>query len=120
LGLYHYTTEKRLDTILATGEFRPSQDPVHDSIYGVGWYLTDLPPGTCDYLLMKACWGKTTLYQRIRYYMEIEAVSGGYPTWKRHHVYFVPLATGMRFRLLLHGEVPKCCDDRNSCPNRPG
>lgn len=107
MGLYHYTTETRHDSIIDDSAFLPSTDTVHDAISGKGWYLTDLPPATCEKLLMLACWGKTSLFQRIKYYLELN-VTAGQATYSKAHVWFVPYSTYASFTVVSHGETPDC------------
>jgi hypothetical protein len=107
MALYHYTTEKRHDKILQSQTLKPSLDTMHDASCGEGWYFTDLPPGTCEKILMLFCWNKGTLSQRVQYYISIEVV-GGVPSRVRDHVYYVPLNPKVSFRSLSSGEVPEC------------
>jgi hypothetical protein len=117
MPLFHYTTKDRLTSITNQGVFRPSEDTQTDSVYGEGWYLTDLPPTTCEYLLMGKCWQRTTLFQRIRHFMEVEVI-GAIPLLRRDNVHFVAKTNSVSFRILRQGAKPVCCFDRSKCPNR--
>lgn len=119
MALYHYTTESRHDKIMTSGRLLPSEDTQHDSTYGPGWYLTDLPPSTCEKVLMAYCWQKTTLHQRVGHYLEL-AVDGGQANRMRDHVYFVPKSPLVSFRLISEGTVAECSlKPCYSCPKNP-
>jgi len=119
MALYHYTTEMRLEDILASKTWHPSTDTVHDSTYGEGWYLTDLPPTTCEKVLMGYCWQKSTLHRRVQYYMKV-AVNGAQPFWVREHVFLVPRRQGVSFTVLEHGDAPECpLKPCNTCRQNP-
>lgn len=112
--LYHYTTEKRLELIRRTQEFKPSTNTIADATYGGGWYFTDLPPTACERQRMYACWRTTTFHQRVRYYLKLDINSAALRN-VREHVWFVPLGARLDLRLLSEGETPNCCDDRSQC-----
>ena len=119
MSLYHYTTETRHNKIIASSRLLPSEDTQNDSIYGAGWYLTDLPPSTCEKTLMKHCWQKTTLHQRVAHYLELEVV-GENVNKMRDHVYFVPKNPLVTFNLVSEGAVPECTlKPCYSCPMNP-
>jgi len=119
LALYHYTTETRLAGILDTGTFKPSENLRTDSVYGAGWYFTDLPPWTCEKVLMHYCWERTTLHPRVKYYMQIDVI-GAEPIWKREHVYFVPKSSFVSFKVIQAGPTPECPDKPcYSCERNP-
>ena len=107
MALYHYTTEKRHNAIISSGEFYPSDNIQTDSVYGVGWYFTDLPPDTCEKILMRYCWERSTLHQRVKYYLQLEVV-GGEAKWKRADVYFVRKSPLVSFKIVKHGKTPEC------------
>jgi hypothetical protein len=119
MALYHYTTEMRLQDILGSGKWHPSTDTVHDSTYGEGWYLTDLPPTTCEKVLMQYCWEKSTLHRRVEYYMMV-AVVGALAQWVRDHVFLVPRRQGVSFTILHQGKAPECSlKPCNTCSLNP-
>ena len=119
MALYHYTTERRLEDILGSGTFHPSTDTVHDAAYGEGWYFTDLPPDTCEKILMYYCWQKGTLHRRVRYYLQINVV-GGIASRVRDHVYFVPKNPNVSFSVVNRGSTPECpLKPCHSCPQNP-
>jgi len=112
MRLFHYTTEKRYYSILNSGRLDPSIDRSVDATYGEGWYFTDLRPGTCEKAIMVSCWQKTTMFQRIRYYLEFD-IDDALIRKCRDHVYFVPIHAyismpGKRFTLVSHGKNPEC------------
>jgi len=119
MALYHYTTETRLAHILATGRLQTSSDRQADSTYGIGWYFTDLHPGTCEKVLMRYCWERDTLYQRVRCFLQVQ-VLGGVPRLMRAHVYFVPQAPFVSFTPVNHGPIPECpLKPCHSCASNP-
>jgi len=119
MALYHYTTETRHEKIMKSGRILPSENTQYDSTYGEGWYLTDLPPSTCEITLMKSLWQRTTMHQRARHYLEVE-VAGGNVYKMREHVYFVPKSAFVTFGLVSQGEVAECTlKPCHSCPLNP-
>jgi hypothetical protein len=116
MRLYHYTTKERHDAIIQSKQLKPSLDAEHDAVSGEGWYFTDLEPATCEKAIMVSCWRKTTLFQRIRYYLLFDIPRYAVRT-VRDHIYLVPLDYGEGFHLVDHGENPECPDKPCSdCP----
>ncbi len=109
MPLYHYTTESRHHQILRARNLRPSMDTQHDAAYGEGWYFTDLPPSTCEKILMYYCWQKGTLHRRVDYYFELQVAGGSARQVPyREHVFFVPINPYVSFHINRHGAVPEC------------
>ena len=119
MALYHYTTETRYNSIISSGTLNASNNIKVDAAYGPGWYFTDLPPETCEKILMEYCWTRPTLHQRVKYYLQIE-VRGGIASWQREHVYLVPQSPYVSFAVLDHGPTPECSKKPcYSCADNP-
>jgi len=107
MALYHYTTETRHNQILESGVLQPSTNTQTDAAFGEGWYFTDLGPTTCEKVLMKYCWERLTLFQRVKYYFRLQPV-GAVAEWRKPYVYFVPLRANVSFTILENGPIPDC------------
>ena len=107
MSLYHYTTESRYKSILDDKKLEPSTDTTTDAVAGQGWYFTDLPPDTCEKILMNYCWERTTLHRRVDCYFELQ-VQGAQTFSVKEHVYFVPLKENVYFSIISQGRTHEC------------
>jgi len=107
MALYYYTTDSRLPEGITRKVFVPHLKTQFDPLYGEGWYLTDLPPETCERTLINYCWKKYSRNERIKNYLEVE-VEGGNAVFKKEHVYFVPRKSITRFVVKNSGQRRNC------------
>lgn len=88
--VYHYTYEEAYDQIMATKEFLPSfLSTALDSVYGEGWYFTDLPPSRSNDELYRHIW-RQRQPERIRRYLVFD-IDRVLLQNKRLHVYKLSL-----------------------------
>lgn len=108
--LYHYTSERGMQGILASGSLwasRRSRNP-NDARYGDGQYLSDIVPGTISLPRLSLMFlGFPFQQRRFTHYIEI-LVSGLVVVPCRPGVFLIPSQTELDLtgRIVASGQVP--------------
>lgn len=109
--LYHYTNINAVRNIIDTGDFKPSTNTAIDAGFGMGWYLTDLPPDSCEIDIYNECFGGVKSGKKIDYYIYLD-IPDSYIKKCKNHIYLVPINYGSDFEIIEQGK-------KDECPNKP-
>jgi hypothetical protein len=106
--LFHYTTKKGMDSILATNTIQPS-DPLTtmDAAYGTGYYMTDLDLQKCNILVALICWQSVEALEKVECYLKFEVEEGAFIKC-RENVYLINNWDTNKIKYIEAKTVPSC------------
>ena len=97
---------------MATGTLNKSdQNTTMDAAYGSGWYFTDLDTDKCDMAVMRACWLRTDVPERMTHYLKFE-IHESVAQKRRANVYHIEVWDNTKMKHLGGGT-------NRVCPKKP-